>query len=147
MNFFVDFLLTIHLINVKNKEKQCFSIALLAIVVRDKTNIIQLVAGKLGDQVLDVLPLLATHPGLQAAVEQSHVVVEHLVAGEPVPEPLVHLAPGVLALNLHRLVGILPTLLGWHLQRKNRSLRIGKKSRRISEPVIVRTFFLKWTSV
>ena len=106
MNFFVDFLLTIHLINVKNKEKQCFSIALLAIVVRDKTNIIQLVAGKLGDQVLDVLPLLATHPGLQAAVEQSHVVVEHLVAGEPVPEPLVHLAPGVLALDLHRLVGV-----------------------------------------
>ena len=78
MNFFVDFLLTIHLINVKNKEKQCFSIALLAIVVRDKTNIIQLVAGKLGDQVLDVLPLLATHPGLQAAVEQGHVVREYL---------------------------------------------------------------------
>ena len=112
MNFFVDFLLTIHLINVKNKEKQCFSIALLAIVVRDKTNIIQLVAGKLGDQVLDVLPLLATHPGLQAAVEQSHVVVEHLVAGEPVPEPLVHLAPGVLALDLHRLVGVQPGHVG-----------------------------------
>ena len=75
-------------------------------MVRNKANIIQLVAGKLGDQVLDVLPLLATHPGLQAAVEQGHVVVEHLVAGEPVPEPLVHLAPGVLALDFHRLVGV-----------------------------------------
>ena len=62
-------------------------------MVRDKTNIRQLVAGKLGDQVLDVLPLLATHPGLQAAVEQGHVVVEHLVAGETIPKPLVRLTP------------------------------------------------------
>ena len=78
----------------------------MPIVVWNKADFRKFMAGKLRGQIPHVLAALAAHPRLQPTVEQSHVVVEHLVAGEPVPEPLVGLAPGVLALDLHWLAGV-----------------------------------------
>ena len=78
----------------------------MPIVVWNKADFRKFMAGKLRDKIPHFLAALAAHPRLQPTVEQSHVVVEHLVAGEPVPEPLVGLAPGVLALDLHWLAGV-----------------------------------------
>ena len=66
------------MINCQKQRETMFFFCCTSHSGKDKANNRQLVAGKLGDQVLYVLPLLATHPGLQAAVEQGHVVREYL---------------------------------------------------------------------
>ena len=66
---------------------------LLSIVIWDKADIGELMAREPGDKVPQLLTLVVAQVGLQPPVEQRHVVVEHLVAGETIPKPLVRLTP------------------------------------------------------